>query len=73
MKNKKIKTIEKVAIVKIYKEKEGVVITIIPLFGKREKFKKLLKDFEIGFIEKNTKIRKGIKEIKSCKLVEISL
>ena len=70
---KKIKPKEKVAMVKLYKAKEGLVVTIIPLLGKKRKFNKLISNFEIGFIEKKAKITRGVKEIKNCELLEISL
>lgn len=63
-------------LVKTTKTKKGYVFQIIPLKGKKKILKKAVEwanGIEIGFITKEIEFSKGIKEIKNCDLLEISL
>ena len=63
-------------LIKTTKTKKGFIFTMMPLKGKKRIFKKAVEwatGMEIGFIAKEMEFSKGIKKIKNCDLVEISL
>jgi hypothetical protein len=74
---KKIRLEEPIGkLVKTTKLKNGFRFSIVPLKGKKRILKKAIewaKGYEIGFITKEIEFSKGIKKIKDCDLLEVSM
>ena len=63
-------------LVKTTKLKNGFRFSIVPLKGKKRILKKAIEwanGYETGFITKEIEFSKGIKKIKGCDLLEISM